>query len=75
MPLYASPADRFRSWAPRELVALVAGRPPTFPPGGGFQYSNTNYVLAGLIVEAVTGRSLGRELTRMRQNLDLGLWG
>jgi D-alanyl-D-alanine carboxypeptidase len=63
-PLYASPPNRFRSWAPRELVAIAAGQPLTFPPGGGFHYSNTNYVLAGLIVEAVTGRSLGHELTR-----------
>ncbi len=62
--LYASPAGRFRSWAPRELVASVAGRAPDFPPGAGFHYSNTNYVLAGLVVEAVTGRSLGRELAR-----------
>jgi D-alanyl-D-alanine carboxypeptidase len=57
-------AGRFRSWAPHELVALVAARPPTFPPGTGSEYSNTNYVLAGMIVEAVTGRSLGTELTR-----------
>jgi D-alanyl-D-alanine carboxypeptidase len=55
---------RLRTWTPRELVALVTDRPPTFSPGTGFEYSNTNYVLAGLIVEAVTGNRLGRELTR-----------
>jgi D-alanyl-D-alanine carboxypeptidase len=53
-----------RAWTPRELVALVAGQPPTFAPGTGFAYSNTNYVLAGMIVEAVTGTSLGQQLTR-----------
>jgi D-alanyl-D-alanine carboxypeptidase len=62
--LYDSWAGRLRTWAPRELVALSASRPLSFAPGTGFEYSNTNYVLAGLIVEAVTGRSLGRELTR-----------
>jgi D-alanyl-D-alanine carboxypeptidase len=55
---------RFRSWTPRQLVALIAGQPPLFPAGSAWSYSNTNYVLAGLIVEAVTGDSLGRELER-----------
>jgi D-alanyl-D-alanine carboxypeptidase len=55
---------RFRSWSPRELVALVADQPQMFPAGSAWSYSNTNYVLAGLIVEAVTGRSLSRELAR-----------
>ena len=55
---------RFKSWTPRELVALVAGQPPTAPPGSTWSYSNTGYVLAGLIIEAVTGHSLGDELRR-----------
>jgi D-alanyl-D-alanine carboxypeptidase len=64
LALYESRQGRFRSWAPRELVALVADQPPLFPPGTTYSYSNTNYVLAGLIVEAATGRTLGQELTR-----------
>jgi len=62
--LYTAPHGRFRAWTPRELVALIAGEPPLFPPGTAWSYSNTGYVLAGLIVEAVTGRRLGQELTR-----------
>ncbi len=62
--VHTTPTGRFRSWAPRELVALVAARPPSFAPGTALEYSNTNYVLAGLIVEAASGASLGRELTR-----------
>jgi D-alanyl-D-alanine carboxypeptidase len=62
LELYGSEQGRFRSWTPRELVALVADQPPSFPPGTTFSYSNTNYVLAGLIVEAATGRTLGQEL-------------
>jgi D-alanyl-D-alanine carboxypeptidase len=62
--LYASRQGRFRSWAPRELVALVADQPPLFPAGTTHSYSNTNYVLAGLIVEATTGRTLAQELKR-----------
>jgi len=53
-----------RLWSPRELVALVAGEKPDFAPGSAWAYSNTNYVLAGLIVERVTGHRLGDELAR-----------
>jgi D-alanyl-D-alanine carboxypeptidase len=62
LELYGSKQGRFRSWTPRELVALVAGQPPSFPPGTSFSYSNTGYVLAGLIVESATGNKLGKEL-------------
>ena len=56
--------DRLRSWRPRELVALVAGRPPDFPAGTAWSYSNTGYVLAGLIIERAARNRLGRELDR-----------
>ena len=51
-------------WAPRKLVALAVSHKPLFPPGvtKHTSYSNTNYVLAGLIVEAVTGNTIGSEL-------------
>jgi D-alanyl-D-alanine carboxypeptidase len=62
--LYTFPDGRSRAWTPRELVALIADQPPDFPPGTAFSYSNTGYVLAGMIVEAATGRMLGQELTR-----------
>ncbi len=55
---------RLRSWTPRQLVSLVADRPPLFAPGTGTAYSNTNYVLTGLIIETVAGSSLGDELGR-----------
>jgi D-alanyl-D-alanine carboxypeptidase len=32
--------------------------PPSFPPGTGWEYSNTNYVMLGLIIEAVTGQEI-----------------
>jgi D-alanyl-D-alanine carboxypeptidase len=62
--LYTFPDGRSRSWTPRELVALIADQPPDFPPGTAWSYSNTGYVLAGMIVEAATGRKLGQELAR-----------
>jgi D-alanyl-D-alanine carboxypeptidase len=52
------------SRSPRRLVALVARRPRDGAPGGAFHYSSTNYIVLGLLVERVTGRSLAAELRR-----------
>lgn len=62
--LYTDPAARLRTYTPRELVALVADRPASFPAGTAWAYSNTGYVLAGMIVEAVTGGDLAEEVRR-----------
>jgi D-alanyl-D-alanine carboxypeptidase len=51
-------------WAPRKLVQIAVSHKPLFAPGAGYAYSSTNYVVAGLIVEAVTGKPLGTELRR-----------
>jgi D-alanyl-D-alanine carboxypeptidase len=59
-------------YEPEELVALATARPLAFAPGTDLAYSNTGYVVAGLLVEAVTGNSLGRELRdRIFEPLDL----
>ncbi|MFI9275978.1 serine hydrolase domain-containing protein [Kitasatospora sp. NPDC052896] len=54
---------RFDSFTPRQLVELAISVKPSFAPGTGWEYSDTNYVLAGMIVERVTGRSLSQEIT------------
>jgi D-alanyl-D-alanine carboxypeptidase len=51
-------------WTPRRLVAISASHKPLFSPGARFSYSNTNYILLGLIVEAATGQPLAAELGR-----------
>jgi D-alanyl-D-alanine carboxypeptidase len=56
--------DVTRSWSPRELVASVAGKKPDFAAGTSWRYSNTGYVLAGLMIERAAGDSLGHELER-----------
>ncbi|MEO7060211.1 MAG: serine hydrolase [Lapillicoccus sp.] len=53
-----------RVWRPRELVALAERHPQLFAPGSAWGYSNTNYIVAGLLIEAVAGHPLARELDR-----------
>jgi D-alanyl-D-alanine carboxypeptidase len=53
-------ADRGRTWDARRSLRYV-GR-PYFKPGKGWHYSNTNYLLLGLIAERVGGRSLSAQL-------------
>ncbi|GIE90168.1 serine hydrolase domain-containing protein [Actinoplanes regularis] len=56
---------RFRSYQPRELVELALSKPARFEPGTGWSYSNTNYVLARLLIEKVTGRTVAEETRRL----------
>jgi D-alanyl-D-alanine carboxypeptidase len=42
----------------------VAGAPPLFAPGQGWSYSDTGYLILGLVVEAATGRPLFDEVRR-----------
>ena len=46
-------------WTPIEIMGYVDGAENLFEPGSEFRYSNTNYVLLGVIAERVTGVSLG----------------
>jgi len=47
---------------PRTVIGWAAKQPPYFAPGTGYRYSNTNYLLLGLIIERVTGHSVGAEI-------------
>lgn len=49
---------------PRELLDRAFGQKATSRPGAKWEYSNTNYIVAGLIVEKVTGRPLREEITK-----------
>ncbi|MFE6491743.1 serine hydrolase domain-containing protein [Streptomyces sp. NPDC057748] len=50
-------ANRWRAYKPEELVDLAMRHEPAFPAGTRWAYSNTNYVLAGMIIEKITGRT------------------
>jgi len=45
-------------WQPAELIAISAKLPDDFSPGHGWHYSNSNYILAGMVAEKVTHQSL-----------------
>jgi len=50
-------ADMLRKWSPRELMDFIKTKPLDFTPGSRYHYSNTNYVMMGLLIETVTGMS------------------
>jgi D-alanyl-D-alanine carboxypeptidase len=50
------------AWGARELMATLHA--PWYRPGEGYAYANTNYYLAGLIIERLTRSSLADELDR-----------
>ena len=56
--------DPRKRWTPRQLVGLATARRPLFAPGTRHSYSNTGYILLGLIVEQATGNSLRTELQK-----------
>lgn len=47
-----------KAWTPQELVDVVKDKPADFEPGHGWAYSNTNYVLLGMVIEQVTGENI-----------------
>jgi D-alanyl-D-alanine carboxypeptidase len=56
-------AVRHTYMEPRELLDVALAHPADFAPGAKFAYSNTNYVVAGLLIQKVTGRPLIEVLT------------
>ncbi|WP_406088628.1 serine hydrolase domain-containing protein [Kitasatospora purpeofusca] len=65
---------RYDTYTPEQLVRIAVSHPPVFTPGAKREYSNTNYILAGMIVAEVTGHPYGTEIER-RIIRPLGLGG
>ncbi len=55
-------ADPLRQWTPAELVAVADAAGRVGEPGGPHRYSNTNYVVLGDVIEAVTGHPWADEV-------------
>ncbi|MCV7170686.1 beta-lactamase family protein [Mycobacterium manitobense] len=52
------------AFTPRELVDIAFAHPLNFAPDTEFEYSNTNTVLLGMVIERVTGQRLGDYLAQ-----------
>jgi D-alanyl-D-alanine carboxypeptidase len=55
-----------KTWTPAEMVAMGAKHNPYFAPGMGWHYSNTNYILLGMIAEKAGG---GKASALIRQRV------
>ncbi|MEW2176137.1 serine hydrolase domain-containing protein [Streptomyces sp. NPDC005406] len=55
-------AERFRTYTPEELVGLALRGRKDASVDAEWSYSNTNYILAAMIIREVTGRSWDREV-------------
>jgi D-alanyl-D-alanine carboxypeptidase len=47
---------------PQRLIQFILDKPALFPPGQGWAYSDTGYILAGLVIEKVTGHAYDDEI-------------
>jgi D-alanyl-D-alanine carboxypeptidase len=67
LPGYLTPEEyleqRYDVYTREQLVARALHHRPDFAPGTGWSYSNTGFILAGMVIERVTGRSLGQEIS------------
>lgn len=60
-------AEPMHVWTVADRLAVLAGVAPPFAPGTDWEYSDTNYIVLGAIIEAITGRrydDLLRDLLR-----------
>lgn len=55
-----------KQWSTTETINFVKDKPMLFKPGTRWQYSDINYVLLGMIIEKVTGKSYAQVL---KQNI------
>ncbi|MGH1295859.1 serine hydrolase domain-containing protein [Bacillus pretiosus] len=64
--------DTKKSYRAEELVKMGSSMPPDFAPGKSWSYSNTGYVLLGILIETVTGNSYAEEIeNRIIEPLEL----
>ncbi|MGH7179369.1 MAG: serine hydrolase [Tepidisphaeraceae bacterium] len=55
-------AQQTKDLKPVDTFALIAGKPLEFEPGSRFKYSNTNYLLLGVVIEKVSGQTYAEYL-------------
>jgi len=57
-------ANPEKVWRPAELVSYLLDEKPPFEAGKGWDYSDTNYIVLGMIIEKVTGKKFYDEANR-----------
>lgn len=57
-------ADPLTDVGPEQILAVIRASTPNFAPGAQVQYCNSNYVLLGFVIEAVTGQSAAVDVQR-----------
>ena len=57
-------ANPDRTWQPAELISYLFGEKAPFEAGKGWDYSDTNYIVLGMIIEKVTGKKFYDEANR-----------
>lgn len=57
-------ANPEKVWKPAELVAYLLDEKAPFEAGKGWDYSDTNYIVLGMIIEKVTGKKFYDEANR-----------
>ncbi|MEV0292324.1 serine hydrolase domain-containing protein [Nocardia sp. NPDC050710] len=66
--------DTAAVYRPEDLVRWAVSMPLRFEPGTEWRYSNTNYLMAGLLIEELTGLPYAAQVY-LRIIVPLGLWG
>jgi D-alanyl-D-alanine carboxypeptidase len=61
LDMFDDPAKRF---TPQDLLTRIEGQPLNFVPGTAASYTNTGFVLLGLVIQRATGHPLEAELRR-----------
>lgn len=56
--------DPLLPFTPDQGIEIIKRHPPDFAPGATMHYSNSNYLLLGMIIEQVTGQSVGDAITK-----------
>jgi D-alanyl-D-alanine carboxypeptidase len=56
--------DPLKKWTVQELLVRGLSRNPYFAPGKGWHYSNTGYILIGMIMEQITGHTIDDEIKK-----------
>jgi D-alanyl-D-alanine carboxypeptidase len=66
LPGYTTPKEYYQQrhdvYSSEELIARAMAHAPDFPPGEGWEYSNTGYVLLGMVIRKATGQPAHQEI-------------